>query len=334
MQSRELTLRDIRKDKREVDFVCSTEAIDSYGTILKANWDLSRYVKNPVVLYAHDSRSLPIGKAKNVRVEGKELLATVVFATERANPLAEQVWQCVLEETLRGISVGFYPRTVREEKLNDEYVLILDDNELRELSVCPVPSNPEALAQLRMRAAGAAGAEPDKTKAHGAPTTPATERGEAGKDQRMDLEKENAALKTKLEERGAELNTANKELLTARSTIATLEKQNGTLVTERDAAMKRAEKAEEADLVRHVDSFLGKKFDKAERDDQLELARTNRPLFDKLIAQRSDIPMKVETTVMGDTKPEKREHTEVEGNDDDGTALLRDFKSGLKKGGA
>jgi hypothetical protein len=222
---------------------------------------------------------------------------------------------------------------VREEKHDDKWVVVLDDNELRELSICSVPSNPDALAKLRMRAAPRS--DDQKTEAHGAPKTPATERGEARKDISMSPE-EIAALKKLSEDRAAEVNTVRGELLTARSTITTLEKQNATLVTERDAAKVRADKAEEADLVRHVDSFLGKKFLPAEREDQLELARSNRPLFDKLIKQRSDLPTAINTTVMGDAKPEERTHADIApaNGADDGDADWASIKSNVKKGGA
>lgn len=139
-------------ETRSVDVLASTEALDSHGTILRQNWDLSRYRENPVVLYAHDSSELPIGTASNVRVENGALRATLTFSTVDLNPQAEQVWLNVKGGVLRGISVGFWPRTVRFEKHDDREVLVLDDLELLEISVVPVGSNPETLAEMRARA--------------------------------------------------------------------------------------------------------------------------------------------------------------------------------------
>ncbi len=146
-------VREVREDAREVDFVASTETIDSYGEIVKQNWRFERFAVNPVILFAHDSRSLPIGHATKFAVESNELRITVKFSTARANPFAELCFQSVLEKALRGGSVGFKPNTIRYEKHNDREVCVLDDNELFEFSVCPLPANPDGLAQLEQRMA-------------------------------------------------------------------------------------------------------------------------------------------------------------------------------------
>lgn len=146
--------------ERAVDVIASTEAVDSYDSVLTKNWRLERYLANPVVLFAHKSRELPIGRAENVRVEDGELRARLVFTTAETNPVAEQVWRSINEGLLRGVSVGFTSNSVRVEKRDGRELLVLDDNELVEISVTPVPANPEALAQMRARAAGAAPARP------------------------------------------------------------------------------------------------------------------------------------------------------------------------------
>lgn len=139
-------------DSRSVNIVASTEALDSHGTVLRSNWDLARYLTNPVVLWAHNSRELPIGVAKNVRVEDGVLRATVDFVAADMNPKAEEVLKAIRAKVVRGVSVGFMSHSHRWEKLNDAEVLVLDDNELLEISVCTIPSNPEALAEVRTRA--------------------------------------------------------------------------------------------------------------------------------------------------------------------------------------
>jgi hypothetical protein len=90
-----------------VDVIASSTALDGYGEIVAQDWDLRRYEANPVVLYGHNSYAMPIGHASNVRVEGDKLLATLNFVDARANPMAEQVWQGVLQGSLRAVSVGF-----------------------------------------------------------------------------------------------------------------------------------------------------------------------------------------------------------------------------------
>lgn len=143
-------------DERVVSFVASTEAVDGHGTAIKQNWRLARYLATGApVLYGHDQRELPIGSGENVRVENGQLLMDVRFVSDEINPMASRVLAAVKAGVVRGASVGFKPGKVYEEKRGDsKTVLMLDDNELVEVSITPTPSNSEALAQLRALATG------------------------------------------------------------------------------------------------------------------------------------------------------------------------------------
>jgi len=109
----------------------------------------ARFKKNPVILFAHDNRSLPIGKAPNTEVRDGQLETEIQFASAAACPMAEHVWQSIQEETLRAVSVGFRPKTIRKERHDDKDVFVLADNELYEISVVPIPSNPDAVARMK-----------------------------------------------------------------------------------------------------------------------------------------------------------------------------------------
>lgn len=142
----------VREDSREVDFVCSTDVIDSYGEIVRQNWNLKRFAGNPVALWSHQAQELPVGYWKNVRVEDGALRGTLVVVTAEANPKAEHVWQSILQKSLRAVSVGFMPHKVSFEEIEGEEVCVLDENELFEISPTPLPANPDALIDLRARA--------------------------------------------------------------------------------------------------------------------------------------------------------------------------------------
>lgn len=144
------------EDARSVDVVASTDALDAHGTVIRQNWQLDRYRAYPVVLFAHDQCELPIGLASNIRIEDGSLRATLNFSSGDLNPKAEQVWQNVKAGVLRGVSIGFIPHSIRFETEEDREFLALDDNELLEISIVPVPSNPETLASMRSRALGTA----------------------------------------------------------------------------------------------------------------------------------------------------------------------------------
>src|SRR5690606_3007346 len=76
----------------------------------------------------------------------------ITFSDADLNPKAEQIWRNVKAKVLRGISVGFLPHSVSFERKDDREFVVLDDNELMEISIVPVPSNPATLSQLRARA--------------------------------------------------------------------------------------------------------------------------------------------------------------------------------------
>lgn len=72
------------------------------------SWDLSRFMKNPVVLWAHDSTCLPIGVATDVDpADPAGLAMRIRFASEKVSEVAEQVWNGLLEGVVKAVSVGF-----------------------------------------------------------------------------------------------------------------------------------------------------------------------------------------------------------------------------------
>lgn len=142
-----------------VDFVASTEVEDSHESIVRSNWDLTRFLGNPVLLWMHGRMNdLPaVGNVENLHKEGTAHIGRAVF--DDTSPFDREVAAKYEKGVLKGFSIGFYPRTVRFEKVDGREVLILDDIELLEISCVNVPSNPESLARkyeaLRQRARAA-----------------------------------------------------------------------------------------------------------------------------------------------------------------------------------
>jgi HK97 family phage prohead protease len=131
------------------EFVLSDETRDRYGDIVMADgWQLARFRKNPVALYAHDSGGLPIGRWQNVRVEGKKLLGQLELAeagTPAATPVVEAIRSLLDQKILRSVSVGFLPLEAEAlDKENPWDGLRVTKAELVECSVVPVPANPSA----------------------------------------------------------------------------------------------------------------------------------------------------------------------------------------------
>lgn len=152
---REAVIRALSEENiknREAEFVISTEAIDTYGTVFKmSGWDLKRYEANPVVFYAHryysDNPDMLIGTS-SVFIDGDQLIGRVRFEDAETNPIAEKVWKKVQAGTLRMASIGANPKRGHwgDEKLGeDKDVIYFDEQELLEWSIVPIGSNPDAL---------------------------------------------------------------------------------------------------------------------------------------------------------------------------------------------
>ncbi len=122
--------------------VGSSGAIDRHGESLNPNgWSLNNYMRNPVILFGHDYKSLPIGKAMKVWVEDGKLMFTIKFAD---TPMGNEVFKLFEEDMLNAFSVGFIPMKWDE---TGDYTFA--EMELLELSVVTVPANPEALAKVK-----------------------------------------------------------------------------------------------------------------------------------------------------------------------------------------
>lgn len=129
----------------------STDAIDRDKEVMSPKGvDFDNYNKNPVVLWAHSYTETPIGKTQWVKQGRKYIKAKWEWAdTEKAKEI-KQLWDGGF---LNAVSVGFivsksHEPTPAEIKKNPEWVevrRVIDEWELLEFSIVPVPANPDAL---------------------------------------------------------------------------------------------------------------------------------------------------------------------------------------------
>ena len=137
-------------DKRTLDITISTARRDRMNdTIAVDGWDLRAFKKNPVMLWAHNYRTPPIGRAAKTGLDetGKKLRSTAEFMPAEVNPFAETIYQMYLGKWMRAFSVGFVPK---EWEWNEkEEGLDFTKQELLEYSAVPVPANSDALAGAR-----------------------------------------------------------------------------------------------------------------------------------------------------------------------------------------
>ena len=131
-------------ESRTLDFTISNDTVDSYRDVINADgWVLDRYLKNPVVLWAHSHWTPPVARATNVRVEGKSLKASAEFASRDISTFADDVFKMLKAGFLKATSVGFIPLewTWDDERGGFNFL----KQELFEFSIVPVPANPDTL---------------------------------------------------------------------------------------------------------------------------------------------------------------------------------------------
>lgn len=137
----ELVTKAAEKDTGTFRVIITTENVDRMGEVIKADgWDMSHYLNNPIVLWGHDHRALPIGVTTNLFKEGTQWVAEGRFAPEAANPVGQHVRRLYDLGIQRATSVGFIAREMEGN--------VITKAELLEFSFVSVPANPMCLSTM------------------------------------------------------------------------------------------------------------------------------------------------------------------------------------------
>ena len=149
------TMIHVEGDSRKATFIASSEDVDRYGDIIRSDgWQLDNFRTNPVLLFGHRSRELPIGRVNNIYTnDAKQLIAEAEFASKEVNDFADSVYKMVKAGFLNGASVGFaptkMPNDIKDPTTNAWTGYEFIAQELLELSVVSIPALPGALAIAR-----------------------------------------------------------------------------------------------------------------------------------------------------------------------------------------
>ena len=154
-----LSMKSAPVQGRIIRFIGSDESLDRDGdTISIDGWDVSAYMKNPVVIYGHDYSSLPIARTVSVTADKRtrQLLFDIKFPTIEelsSNPATpsehalrvDAIYNMAKAGILNTVSVGFrgieYDATATGRNYKRQ--------ELMEISLVPIPANPNAVAIMR-----------------------------------------------------------------------------------------------------------------------------------------------------------------------------------------
>ncbi|WP_157519037.1 HK97 family phage prohead protease [Herbidospora mongoliensis] len=124
-----------------IPFVAATAGQKADGLNLQMSGvDLDRYIANPVVMYDHEywgRDALPIGRAENVRTDGDALRTELVFDLE--DEFARTVDRKIRGRFLNAVSIGFGVNNIDDAGVPERW-------ELYEISVVPLPMDPNAIA--------------------------------------------------------------------------------------------------------------------------------------------------------------------------------------------
>jgi HK97 family phage prohead protease len=142
-------LKEINTDARTVDAYITTGARDRDNEILKPEgWDLSFYMKNPVVLYGHNYNILPdgtipvTGHNESIGLDSKGLVAKTKYNETK---IGTQVFNLRKSGDLRAYSVGFIPLEWVDADGKENARRTYSKQVLLEYSDVIIPCNPEAL---------------------------------------------------------------------------------------------------------------------------------------------------------------------------------------------
>jgi len=152
---------------RKRKFISSRESRDRMGDVIEiAGWDHTNFNNNPVALWAHQDKGLPLGSVSDTtfgEVDGvKTMWQSIDYVPAKLNPMAEAVLGLVDAGVLKAVSVGFlplqpplWPKTAEERESLDlgPFGVRYQKHEQLELSVCTIPAHPGALASKAIRRA-------------------------------------------------------------------------------------------------------------------------------------------------------------------------------------
>lgn len=147
-----VAVKSVDTENFTLEAVFSTQDIDRHGdVVMQDGWDLGPFKKAPVILDSHnyDSVTEVIGKASNVKIDGKALSGKIKFAVNE-NPKARIIFDLYAGGYVNSFSVGFIVKAFGTKKDGTTDYYVIAEAELLEVSAVSVPAN----AKARAKAAG------------------------------------------------------------------------------------------------------------------------------------------------------------------------------------
>ena len=140
-------LQEVNDEEYTIRGIFSTGGEDRHGEVVdQKGWDLSSFLRNPVVLFAHDHYQPAIGKVIAIGLNMQDQLEGVIKFAVAENPIAKIIFNLYKGAYMKAFSAGFINLDLEQR---DDGVIILLRNELIEMSAVNVPANALALAKAK-----------------------------------------------------------------------------------------------------------------------------------------------------------------------------------------
>ena len=146
-----MTMRQINEEDFTLEAVINARVVDRDSeVILPKGAKLENYLKNPVVLWAHDHDQPPIGKMIKHKITEDEFVAKDQFAVKEY-PFAGTIFNLYKSGMLSAFSIGFIPLATSEadeDKLDGQKGDTVTKWEMLEHSSVLIPALPVALVTM------------------------------------------------------------------------------------------------------------------------------------------------------------------------------------------
>lgn len=106
----------IEGERASIDYISTIYKDRDNEILIPSGGDFSYYELSPVAIYGHDYSILPIGRTAWIKQDEIGLIAKTIYATEKANPMGDRVYNLKKEGILTSKSIGFAPVEVVENK--------------------------------------------------------------------------------------------------------------------------------------------------------------------------------------------------------------------------
>lgn len=146
MERKNYEIKDADENERIIRILASDESLDRDGDIIRAKgWITDNFMKSGSILYGHNPSELPVARPISAEVVGKKLYVHAQFAEEGTSAFNDAVFKLIKQKILRGVSVGFKSTEWKDIDTGREFL----KQELLELSLTPIPANPNAMLQVK-----------------------------------------------------------------------------------------------------------------------------------------------------------------------------------------